>query len=147
MGNICRSPAAEGVFRALVEKHELAIYFVIDSAGTYGGHSGELPDGRMRRAAAKRGYNLTHHSRQVQGSDFEKFDKIFVMDDTNYQHLQRFMPDRKCNDKVFFLKDYCTQKNIPEIPDPYYSGEKGFEYVLDLLEDACENLLEEMIKE
>jgi protein-tyrosine phosphatase len=146
MGNICRSPAAEGIFLDLVKKRGLADDFLIDSAGTYGGHLSELPDNRMRLAASKRNYNLYHRSRQLQASDFEKFDKILIMDGTNHLHLQSFLPDMKYNEKVFFLADYCKKNKISEIPDPYYSGARGFDYVLDLLEDACENLLEELVK-
>ena len=81
LGNICRSPAAEGVMRALVEKRGVADRFKIDSAGTYSGHAGDLPDSRMRAAASRRGYNLTHRARQIREEDFERFDRIIVMDD------------------------------------------------------------------
>ena len=120
LGNICRSPAAEGIMQHLVEERGLTDLFVIDSAGTYGGHAGDLPDPRMRSHAARRGYSLEHRSRKITGEDFDRFDLIIGMDDmTEYNR--------------HFLHDH--------VPDPYYSGADGFELVLDLLEDACDGLL------
>ena len=92
LGNICRSPAAEGIMRRIVERRGLSGTFGIDSAGTYGGHRGELPDPRMRSAASRRGYALTHRSRQVREEDFDRFDMIVAMDDMNYESLNRLAP-------------------------------------------------------
>ncbi len=143
MGNICRSPAAEGIFLRMAEEAGRGEEFEIDSAGTYGGHAGELPDGRMRAAALRRGYKLTHRSRQVRKEDFRDFDLILAMDEDNYERLCRVAPDRAGIDKVERMTAYCRRHTAREIPDPYYSGNAGFDLVIDLLEDACATLLEE----
>ena len=93
LGNICRSPAAEGILQELLQRAKLSENIEVDSAGTYGGHAGELPDSRMRAHATRRGYKLTHRSRQIKWDDFEKFDLILGMDDTNISNLQRLAPD------------------------------------------------------
>ena len=142
LGNICRSAAANGVMENFVAKEGLSDSIVIDSAGTYGGHAGELPDPRMRVAASRRGYNLTHRSRRITEEDFYKFDMIIVMDDSNYENVARLAPERKYLDKVYRFVEFS--KNHPEwsyVPDPYYEGHEGFELVLDLLEDGCQELL------
>lgn len=142
LGNICRSPAAEGVMRALVEKEGREDEFVLDSAGLYSGHAGELPDRRMRVHAFQRGYNLTHHSRPVRTSDFDDFDLIVAMDHSNYDRLRAFAPTVEAEEKVVRMIDFV--KGFPRldcVPDPYYEGAEGFELVLDLLEDGCSNLL------
>ena len=92
LGNICRSPAADGIMRHIVRKRGLGAEIAVDSAGTYAGHTGELPDARMRRAALRRGYELTHRARQIREEDFGKFDMIVVMDDRNYEHVHRLAP-------------------------------------------------------
>ena len=145
LGNICRSPAAEAMMRQLVERSGLADIIDIDSAGTYGGHSGERSDPRMRRAAAARGIEMTHLARQVREEDFERFDMVIAMDDNNYEALFRLAPDRAAQNKIFRFREFLT--NHPEwsyIPDPYYEGHEGFELVLDLLEDGCATLLERL---
>lgn len=142
LGNICRSAAANGIMEAIIEREALEGSIKIDSAGTYGGHRGELPDSRMRAAAAARGYNLTHRSRRITEDDFELFDYIIVMDDMNYESVSRLAPERKYLDKVYRFVEFCT--NHPQwsyVPDPYYEGREGFELVLDLLEDGCEGVL------
>lgn len=143
LGNICRSPAAEGIFSSMVDEKGLGKRFEIDSGGLYGGHAGELPDRRMRVHAFQRGYNLTHHSRPVKMSDFEDFDLIIAMDDSNYQRLRGFAPTIEDQQKVVKMIDFVTE--FPKydcVPDPYYEGAEGFEIVLNLLEDGCHNLLE-----
>ncbi len=143
LGNICRSPTAEGIMKHLVENNpSLSSNIVIDSAGTYGGHAGELPDKRMRAHASKRGYNLTSRSRQVTTSDFEDFDLILAMDDSNYNNLKRLAPTIEGEQKVHRMTDFCQKCVIDHVPDPYYSGSEGFELVMDILEDACQGLLE-----
>lgn len=145
LGNICRSPAAEAMMRQLVERSGLADIIDIDSAGTYGGHSGERSDPRMRRAAAARGIEMTHLARQVREEDFERFDMVIAMDDNNYEALFRLAPDRAAQNKIFRFREFLTHH--PEwsyIPDPYYEGHEGFELVLDLLEDGCATLLERL---
>ena len=148
LGNICRSAAANGVMENFVAKEGLSDSIVIDSAGTYGGHAGELPDPRMRVAASRRGYNLTHRSRRITEEDFYKFDMIIVMDDSNYENVARLAPERKYLDKVYRFVEFS--KNHPEwsyVPDPYYEGHEGFELVLDLLEDGCQELLYQLKQE
>ncbi len=145
LGNICRSPAAEGIFRDIVEKRGLGDKFEIDSAGLYGGHAGDLPDSRMRVHAFQRGYNLTHHARQVRTSDFRDFDLIFSMDDSNYSRLRALAPDVESEEKIVRMTDLCRRHpGVTFVPDPYYEGAEGFEIVLDILEDACESLADEL---
>ena len=142
LGNICRSPAAEAVLRRMVEERGLAESFEIDSAGTYGGHAGDLPDARMRRAAAVRGYRLTHRSRQVTEADFERFDMLIAMDDRNYEYLFRLAPSRAAGEKIFRMREFFTRHpGWDHVPDPYYEGAEGFDLALDLLEDGCENIM------
>ena len=147
LGNICRSPAAEGVMRHIA-LHDNAADLVIDSAGTYGGHAGDLPDPRMRRAAAARGYDLTHRARQIREEDFERFDMIIVMDDMNYETVHRLAPSRKAAERIFRMVEFTRKHpDCTYVPDPYYEGHEGFELVLDLLEDACEGLMEYLTRE
>lgn len=143
LGNICRSPAAEGIMRSLVEREGLNDRFEIDSAGTYAGHRGELPDVRMRDAAARRGLKLTHRSRPLCEEDFMRFDRIVVMDDMNYENAHRMAPSRELADKIHRMTEFCRDHpGRSHVPDPYYEGREGFERVLDLLEDGCAGLIE-----
>ena len=148
LGNICRSAAANGIMEQFVEREGLQDKIKVDSAGTYGGHAGELPDSRMRAAAANRGYSLTHRSRKVREDDFYDFDMLIVMDDSNYENVARLAPERKYLNKVYRFVEFS--RNHPQwsyVPDPYYEGREGFELVLDLLEDGCQALLEELKEE
>lgn len=143
LGNICRSPAAEGVMRAMAEERGVDNRLEIDSAGLYGGHAGDLPDRRMREHAFQRGYRLEHRSRQVRPSDFDNFDLIVAMDHSNYDRLREMAPTLEDEAKVVKMIDFV--KGFPQcdcVPDPYYDGAEGFELVLDLLEDGCANLLD-----
>lgn len=140
LGNICRSPAAEGIMRSKIADKGLGNEIEVDSAGTYGGHAGSLPDSRMREAASRRGYRLDHRSRRITRDDFERFDLILTMDDSNYEKVCRMAPDRESIQKVERMTDYCSRFDIDHVPDPYYEGREGFEYVLDILEDACGEL-------
>jgi len=143
LGNICRSPAAQGVMRQMVEEAGLSSRYVLDSAGTYAGHAGELPDKRMRVHAEHRGYRLTHRARPVHEADFSEFDIIVAMDDSNYETLRRMAPRVDDEKKVVRMVDFCRlHPYYYSVPDPYYEGASGFELVLDLLEDACAGLLE-----
>ena len=145
LGNICRSPAAEAMMQMLVERNGLTDRVFLDSAGTYGGHSGERSDARMRRAAAARGIDITHRARQVREEDFERFDMIIAMDDNNYEALFRLAPDREAQQKICRFREFLRHNpNWSYIPDPYYEGHEGFELVLDLLEDGCSTLLENL---
>lgn len=141
LGNICRSPAAEGMMiEALTESPSLRTW-VIDSAGTGGYHVGDLPDARMRAHARRRGIQLTHRCRQVRESDFSDFDIIIGMDGSNISNLRRLAPTVEDEDKVFPMSMFFSPGAvIDHVPDPYYSGAEGFELVLDLLEDATRNL-------
>ena len=123
LGNICRSPSAEAVFREAVDKAGMSGKVEVDSAGIIGYHAGEGADPRMKRHASQRGYRLTSISRPVIAEDFNRFDLIVGMDEI-----------RK-------MTDFCTRFDETEVPDPYYGGAAGFERVLDLLEDACDGLL------
>lgn len=141
MGNICRSPAAEGVMRALVEREGLGEQVCIRSAGTGGWHAGNLPDRRMRSAAENRGYLLQSRARQVTPSDLETHDLVLVMDEQNRQEIRPFDPASRNSAKIRMFCEFCTDHDETEVPDPYYGGEQGFEHVLDLLEDGCQGVL------
>lgn len=140
-GNICRSPSAEAVFYGLLKQQKLVNDFVVDSAGTISYHNGEPADARMQTHANKRGYRLTSISRKVTPNDYDAFDLLVAMDDENYHDLLRMAPAEKHESKVVKMTDYCTTFDYSEVPDPYYGGSAGFELVLDLLEDACNGLL------
>lgn len=147
MGNICRSPSAEAVFAGLVKNKGLEKYFKIDSAGTLAYHEGEPADKRMKQHAKKRGYKLTSIARRfIPHSDFEYFDYIIGMDDENINYLKSFARNENDLIKIHKMTDFRKVWAYDEIPDPYYGGEEGFELVLDLLEDACEGLLENFKK-
>ena len=147
LGNICRSPAAQAVMQRLVDERGLTDRFYIDSAGIGAWHIGDLPDKRMRVHARPRGYELTHRARQVQSGDFEDFDLIVGMDAANVDDLRYLAATIEQQDKVVMMGDYIRQfPNYDYVPDPYYEGSEGFELVLDLLEDSCENLLNQIIK-
>ena len=144
LGNICRSPAAHGIFEHIVRENGQQDRFIVDSAGTYSGHRGELPDRRMRNAAMYRGFALTHKARPVSGLDFLDFDLIIAMDDQNYEDLMHLAPSVEDSHKIKRMADYLTTHRISYIPDPYYMGAEGFSHVLDLLEEACANLLDSL---
>lgn len=145
LGNICRSPAAHGIFEHIVRDNGMEGRIEVDSAGTYSGHRGELPDRRMRNAAVRRGYDLTHRSRPVSALDFLDFDLIIAMDDQNYEDLMHLAPSVEATHKIRRMANYFTTHNISYVPDPYYMGLEGFDLVLDLLEEACRNLFESLI--
>ncbi len=141
MGNICRSPTAEAVFRARVEEAGLAEQIRIDSAGTHDYHSGEPPDARTQRAAAKRGYDMSElRGRQVERADFGRFDYVLAMDNANLAILERLRPSDADSHLGLFL-DFAERHDDREVPDPYYGGVDGFERVLDMAEDASDGLL------
>jgi protein-tyrosine phosphatase len=144
LGNICRSPAAHGIFEHIVKENGMQDMIEVDSAGTYGGHRGELPDRRMRTAAMYRGYALTHHSRPVRSIDLHDFDMIVAMDDQNYEDLMHIAPSVDATHKIRRMADYLTTHKISYIPDPYYMGTEGFTLVLDLLEEGCRNLFKQI---
>lgn len=147
LGNICRSPAGEGIMRKFVETEGLHDKIKIDSAGTSGYHIGELPDSRMRQHGARRGYDFNSLSRKFTANDFDNFDLILAMDDSNYANILRLSPDLESDAKVKRMVDFSVKYSHDHVPDPYYSGADGFELVLDLLEDACQGLLTEVKKQ
>lgn len=144
LGNICRSPAAEGVMRSVVAERGAEDRWVIDSAGTGDYHIGELPDRRMRVHAARRGYELTHRCRQVWEGDFEDFDLIVAMDGQNERNLRRVAPTPEAEVKIVRMGDFVRHlaTRYDHVPDPYYEGAEGFELVLDMLEDGCRHLFD-----
>lgn len=139
LGNICRSPSAEAVFKGYIQEKGLSDDFIIDSAGTYGYHEGEPADRRMQSHAVRRGYNLTSISRPFNpASDWDNFDHIVAMDGSNMRDLKAMARNADDVKKLSKMTDYSTKFNYNEVPDPYYGGEQGFELVLDLLEDASD---------
>ncbi|HEX6260730.1 MAG TPA: low molecular weight protein-tyrosine-phosphatase [Woeseiaceae bacterium] len=142
MGNICRSPTAEGMFRKIVEDAGLADRFHVASAGTHAYHVGAPPDNRAQSAAARRGVTLTHmRARRVSDEDFAAFDYIFAMDRDNLGELLERAPEEH-REKVMLFLDFAGTGRTAEVPDPYYGGASGFELVLDLVEQASERLLQ-----
>ena len=143
LGNICRSPAAEGIMKSLVEKEEMSDDFFIDSAAIGSWHIGQLPDSRMRKCGAEHGYRFDSHARQFQKSDFQHFDLIVVMDNENYRAITSMASSQADNDKVVRIADYLTHhREYTTVPDPYYGDYSDFELVIELLEDACQGLLD-----
>lgn len=151
LGNICRSPTAEGVFRQRSENRLPHLNLTIDSAGTSAYHLGEKPDPRTIRAAQKRGYDLTQlRARQVTAKDFDRFDLLIAMDSSNYQNL---LDMARCTgnlahiDKVKLFLDYSPSsdiRDIKDVPDPYYGGIEGFDRVIDLIESSSNGLIEQL---
>lgn len=144
LGNICRSPAAENIMNHLIEQESLTEQFICDSAGTGGWHVGALPDRRMRAAAKERGFNFVGSARQFEAMDLREFDLILAMDKDNYRNILALDPQGKFRHKVKMMCDYCETHTDQEVPDPYYGGADGFNYVIDLLFDACSGLLKSL---
>lgn len=142
MGNICRSPTAEGVFKHMVARQGLAVEIESDSAGTHDYHIGEPPDPRSQAAALRRGYDLSVlRARQVTAVDFAAFDHVLAMDEVNLDALHRLCP-AQYRDRVKLFLEFAPQAGRLDVPDPYYGGAKGFEEVLDLVELAAQGLLD-----
>jgi len=147
MGNICRSPTAEGVMRSLVREQGLEDRIEVASAGTGGWHAGEPPDARATAAARRRGIALDGAARQVRPEDFEDFDLLIAMDRENLRGLLAIAPDEDAAAKVHLLREFDpASAGAPDldVPDPYYGGDRGFDTVLDLVQAACRGLLEEL---
>ena len=142
LGNICRSPSAEAVMKKLVDDRGLSAHFEIDSAGILNIHQGGKADPRTRKHAVGRGYDVTSISRPVKLDDFDKFDLLIGMDDSNIDALNDRALTAEHKAKIRKMTDYSKKFSHTYIPDPYYGGAVGFELVIDLLEDACEGLLE-----
>lgn len=144
LGNICRSPTADGVFRTLVQQAGLDGSISIDSAGTGDWHIGRAPDKRASAAAASRGYDLSAlRARQVCAQDFIEFDYILAMDENNLNDLRALCPAH-LQDRLRLFLDYAPQFGVREVPDPYYEGAEGFELVLDMVEAAAQSLLSDL---
>lgn len=146
LGNICRSPAAEAVFLDILDREGLAEGFEVDSAGTSGYHAGGPADSRMIEHAKKRSIHVPSISRQFVKSDFKRFDRIIVMDDSNYQNVMKLDPTGEHSSKVSKLTDFASDhfSGFNHVPDPYYGGSDGFELVLDLLQNCCANLVDSL---
>lgn len=148
MGNICRSCTAEEIFRVKAQEAGCGEKYISDSAGLIDYHEGELPDSRMRSAAARHGYRLTHHSRPVNRGDFEQATLIVAMDQNNRERLKRLSPTPQLQKKIVMMADYMQHRpaDVTYIPDPYYGDERDFEQTVLLLEDACTGLLQTLIQ-
>jgi protein-tyrosine phosphatase len=143
-GNICRSPAAEGVARQFIKQRGLAGRIEVDSAGIYDGHVGEQPDPRMIMAAARRGYDLSGlRARELETADFKRFDLIAALDKEHLDEMQEICPT-SYRSRLKLLLDFAPETGMDGIPDPYFGGEQHFEYVLDLCEQCVEGLLQNL---
>lgn len=143
LGNICRSPAAEGVLKSLIIERGLEEIVEVDSAGTISYHNGESADARMREAAAARGYEFVGRSRQVCEEDFERFDSIVAMDSSNLRDLEEMNISGPAELRLF--SEFLTLRSPTDVPDPYYVGGDGFDRVLDLLEEGCPAVLDSVL--
>ncbi len=147
MGNICRSPTAEGVFRKVVSDADLDAVVLVDSAGTHAYHVNEPPDRRARAAAERRGFPLDNiRARRISVDDFERFDYVLAMDEDNLLILKESAPEHH-RSKIRLFLEFADSTPVLEVPDPYYGGTSGFERVLDLVESASRDLLEMLIRE
>ncbi|MBI1176780.1 low molecular weight phosphotyrosine protein phosphatase [bacterium] len=142
MGNICRSPAAEGTFRHLLKQEGLEQRVQCDSAGTIDYHTGATADARMRGAARERGIQLTSIARQIAVEDLDTFDLILCMDEDNLEYVEHLAGESRHRARVRLFCEFVSDSDAREVPDPYYGGADGFDEVMDLLEDGCANLLE-----
>ena len=144
MGNICRSPTAQGVFERLVREAQLEHRILIDSAGTHAYHVGNAPDARATEAAARRGVDLSvQRARRIEAGDFVQFDYVLAMDHSNLEDLTAICPESHRGKLRLFLS-FADRADVIEVPDPYYGGAQGFERVLDLVEEGARGLLQEI---
>lgn len=145
LGNICRSPAAEGIMKSLLHKRHLTDKFHVDSAGMINYHTGEDPDPRMLKHALDRGYKLHHKARQFNPKkDFQEFDYLVTMDDQIEMDVKKLDKEKKYSDKIYKMAKFCSHYNVNSVPDPYEEGPEAFEHVLDILEDACGYFLDKI---
>lgn len=143
LGNICRSPTADGIFRHLVREHDLQDYFEVDSAGTSAYHIGESADNRSQRTASSHGISLDSRARRFKASDLDDFDLILAMDNQNLKNVQQ-MASKEQMAKIGQMRDFDPQPGNGEVPDPYQGGPEGFENVFQIVKRSCENLLDEL---
>ncbi|MGB3616339.1 MAG: low molecular weight protein-tyrosine-phosphatase [Elainellaceae cyanobacterium] len=141
LGNICRSPSAEGIMNHLIQRKQLQDQIHCDSAGTSSYHIGSAPDSRMTQAARQQGITLSGQARQFVVDDFDAFDLIVAMDQDNYRDILRLDPTGEHRHKVKQMCEFTSEYSDKEVPDPYYGGADGFRHVIDLLLDACDGLL------
>jgi len=146
MGNICRSPAAHCVFQHMVNEAGLSERFDIESAGTIGFHQGAPPDGRMQQVMRARNIPVIGRSKQLDRFDLEHYDLILAMDHDNLAGARSLDSKGEYADKIQLFCDYCSEHEGTEVPDPYYGGDRGFEHVMDMIEDGCRNLLASLQK-
>ena len=146
LGNICRSPAAEGIFKQKIKDRDIEHLFFVDSAGTGSWHVGNFADPRMRESASSRGIELTSRSRKIEEKDLFEFDHIFVMDKENLEAVKLLIKDKlsPINSKIKLILSYSKDSNLDEVPDPYYGGQNGFDKVLDLLDSAIDVLIDSL---
>ena len=144
MGNICRSPAAEIIFRQLVTAAGRDAEIEIDSAGTLGYHQGDPPDARMAETLREHGYTVTGRARQITVADLAAFDLIVTMDEDNLTEVRALDRDGRFRAKIRPLVEFCREHQSPRVPDPYYGGQQGFERVIELLEDGCAGILADL---
>lgn len=148
LGNICRSPLAEGVFRQLVESEQLSDRFDIDSAGTSGYHEGDSPDPRTVAVALRRGLRVDHAARQLREEDLDRFEYILVMDASNLAKVERLAERARPDAEIMLLRAFDPEAGTDlEVPDPYFGGAEGFEEVHDMVERACRGVLEHIRSE
>jgi protein-tyrosine phosphatase len=145
LGNICRSPSAENIMNYLIQRRNLGDRLVCDSAGTASYHVGSPPDRRMAQAAKAYGIDLLGRARQFDATDFSQFDYILAMDRQNYRDILSLDPVGQHSERVHLMCDFCRTYPDQEVPDPYYGGPEGFTYVIELLLDACEGLLDHIV--
>ena len=147
LGNICRSPLAEAIFKHLVIKRGLMEHFEIDSCGTSRYHLGDNPDHRTVKVAQAHNIPISHKGRQIQASDIEQFNIIVAMDSNNLHDIKRIKTGLKNKSKIILMRDYDTEEAGTDVPDPYFGGDKGFEDVFSILNRSCRNMLNELVEE
>ena len=146
LGNICRSPTAEGIMRSLLEEAGLEEIVEVDSAGTGADHVGEEPDPRTHEAAAENGVSLAGSARQFEIEDFDEFEYVLAMDGENRDELSSLAPDEEAEEKIFLVRDFeSNARRDQDVPDPYYGGSDGFEKTFQILDRACRGLLEHLV--
>ena len=144
LGNICRSPAAEGIVKKMIKDEGLDDRVFVDSAGTSNWNDGKAPDERMQKHGVKRGYDFVGEARTFRSSDFDKFEYILVMDNNNYNNVKKLARTEDDITKIHRMTDFSIDLDNDHVPDPYYGGDDGFEFVMDLLEDAAKGLIKDI---
>ena len=147
LGNICRSPLAEGVLTHLINEKGLDNQIHVDSCGTSDYHIGDSPDPRTIRNARENNIELTSRARQFTVSDFEEFDYILAMDDSNYQNIVRLDPEGQYGDKVLLLRDHDPENRGADVPDPYFGGQDGFQDVFEIVNRSVNTFLDQLIED